>query len=301
MQVEGDGTLVVRTSWAARDAHGERRGTVTLQRRAANGAPRGAAVLVYDGPAPLTALAVREGVAAIVLWRGGARPFFKLALIELGAPDVSRALSDATHVGRAAAPTRTGVRLITFQRRAPRGYEPLSAVIAADAVADGFVILFDEMGPTPDAEAHATLAVVGRSGRQTSRVVPVPWGLAALADAGDRYVLAVRYDGSSAESTRLCFVTLTREGQPQQHPWWGAPPDAVDEVQLVRTSAPAAVPATWAAVYRGGAGLRHVRRAPVDPSGQWGRDAPAPAELGERAPGLPWTVTRSADGTLRLL
>jgi hypothetical protein len=293
--------LVMRTSWGARDASGERRGTVTLQRRDATGTPRGAAVTVYDGPAPLAALAVRAGMAGVVLWRGGARPFVKLALVDLGAPELSRALSDAAAVGRSAVPARRGVRLVNFPRRAPRGYEPLAAVIAPDATADGFVVLFEEMGPTPDAEAHSTLAVVLRGGTQTSRVVPVPWALAAIGDAGDRYVLAVRYDGGSRDSTRLCFVTLSRDGQPQQHPWWGAPPDAVDDVQLVRTSAPDAGAATWSAVYRGSTGMRRIRGAPVDTTGQWGREAPAPAELGERAPGTPWTVVRSADGALRLL
>lgn len=300
MQPDGDGTLVVRTSWAARDARGERRGTVTLHRRDAAGAPRGGTVTVYDGPAPLTALAVRTGMAAIALWRGGARPFVKVVLVDLTATEPSRTLSDRAAIGRAAVAVRAGVRLVTLPRRAPRGYEPLSAVIAPDAVADGFVVLHEEMGPTPEAEAHSTLSVVLRNGRQTARVVPIPWGLAAIADAGERYILAVRYDGGSAETTRLCFVTLSREGQPQQHPWWGAPPDAVDEVQLVRTNAPTATPATWAAVYRGGVGLRHIRAAPVDMAGSWGREAPAPRELGERAPGTPW-ATRTTDGALGLL
>ena len=65
-------------------------------------------------------------------------------------------------------------------------------------------------------------------------------------------------------------------------------------------SGAAGAAASWVAVYRGGPGLRHVRAAPVDLSGQWGREAPAPRELGERAPGTPWTA-RSVDGALRLL
>jgi hypothetical protein len=299
-QPDGDGTLLIRTSWAPRDARGERRGTVTLQRRDASGAPRGAALVVYDGPAALTALAVREGAAGVALWRGGARPFVKLALVDLNAADVTRALADRAQIGRAAVSARSGVRLVNLARRAPRGYEPLSAVITPDAVGDGFAVLYQEMGPTQNAEAHSTLAVVTRAGRPTMRVVPVPWSLAALGDSGDRYVLAVRYDGGTAESTRLCFVTLSRAGQPEQHPWWGAPPDVVDEVQLVRTSAPSAAP-SWVAVYRGGGTeLGKIRAAPVDMSGSWGREAAAPRELGERARSAPWTV-RSVAGALTLL
>lgn len=144
------------------------------------------------------------------------------------------------------------------------------------------------------------LAVVTRAGRPTTRVVPVPWSLAALGDGGDRYVLVVRYDGGSAETTRLCFVTLTREGRPEQHPWWGAPPDAVDEVQLVRTNAPPEAP-RWVAVYRsGGTELGKIRAAPVDMSGTWGREAAPPRELGERSRTAPWTV-RSDAGALTLL
>lgn len=300
MQPDGDGVLVMRTSWAARDARGERRGVVTLQRRDVAGAPRGASITVYDGPAPLTALAVREGLAGVALWRGGAHPFIKVALLDLSASGINRSLSDPALAHRAASPGRGELRLVTLPRRAPRDYEPLAAVITSDTAHDGFLVLFEEMGPTQGAEAHSTLSVVRKNGAQTGRVVAVPWSLAALADAGDRLVLAVRYDGNTADSTRLCFVTLSREGQPQQHPWWGAPPDAVDEVQLVQASGAAGTAASWVAVYHGGPGLRHVRAAPVDLSGQWGREAPAPRELGERAPGTPWTA-RSVDGALRLL
>jgi len=279
---------------------GERRGTVTLQRRDAAGAPRGAAVTVYDGPAPLSAFAVRAGSAGVVLWRGGARPFVKLAIIDLGAPDVSRALANRAQIAAPAVIARAGVRVVNLPRRAPRRYEPLSALVTADAVGDGFAVLYQEMGPAPEAEAHSTLAVVTRAGRPTTRVVPVPWSLAALGDGGDRYVLAVRYDGGTAEATRLCFVTLSREGQPQQHPWWGAPPDAVDEVQLVRTNEAPAAP-SWVAVYRGGGTeLGKIRAATVDMSGSWGREAAAPRELGERARAAPWTV-RSIAGALTLL
>ena len=305
MMAESDGSVVLQTSWQSREPNGARRGVVTLQLRDGAGAPRGATLTVYDGPAPMTALAVRAGVVGVALWRGGAAPFVKLVLIDLEAPEVRRALVDRALVGRAAVSVRAGVRVVPLQRRAPARYEPLATVIAPDAVGDGFVVLYQETGPTPDAEAHSTLAVAPRAGRPTVTVVPVPWSLAAIADAGARYVLAVRYDGGSRESTRLCFVTLTRAGQPEQHPWWGAPPDAVDEVQLVRTNAPTEATATWAAVYRGGGGMRHIRAAPVDMGGGWGREAPAPRELGERAQGTPWgvryVVEGAAVGALRLL
>jgi len=218
-QPDGDGTLVLRTRWEGRATRGERRGTVTLERRDAAGAPRGAALTVYEGPAPLSAFAVRAGSAGVVLWRSGARPFVKLAIVDLGAPEVARALANRAQIAGPAVNARAGVRVVNLPRRAPRRYEPLSAVVTADAVGDGFAVLYQEMGPTPEAEAHSTLAVVTRAGRQSVRVVPVPWSLGAIGDAGDRYVLVVRYDGGSAETTRLCFVTLSREGQPQQHPW----------------------------------------------------------------------------------
>jgi len=88
--------------------------------------------------------------------------------------------------------------------------------------------------------------------------------------------------------------------RPAGPPWWGAPPDAVDEVQLVRTNeANAAL--SWVAVYRGGGTeLAKIRAAPVDMSGSWGREAAPPRELGERARTAPWTV-RSVAGVLTLL
>ena len=104
--------------------------------------------------------------------------------------------------------------------------------------------------------------------------VPIPWSLGAIIDDGRGYTLAVNYDGAAPNQTRICFVTLSRTGQPEQHPWWGSRPDVVTDVQLVL------VGGKVNAVYRGGASGGSLLGVVADKDkGAWGVEAAASRPL----------------------
>jgi len=179
------------------------------------------------------------------------------------------------------------VRLVELPRTAGPDYAPTAAVATADA--DGFTLLWQEQKRgDPGAEARSTLARVKPDGTVTAppRAVPIPWSLAALVDDGRGYTLAVSFDGAAPNQTRLCFVTLSREGQPEQHPWWGARPDIVNDVQL------ALVDGKVTAVYRGGPGSGSLLAVVADKdAGRWGVEGPPGRALATGvAPDAPFAV-----------
>ncbi len=209
-RVQGEAVVAARTALAAQ-ANGARTAKVTLALldRKLVAQASGAPIAVYDGPAASTELGVRDGAAAVVLYRGGAQPFVKVALVDLG--------------------TRA-VRVVDLDRTAGAEYAPTAAVICADP--DGFTVLWQEqMRGNPQAEARSTLARVKVDGTFAARpaAVPIPWSLGAIVDDGRGYTLAVNFDGAAPDQTRICFVTLTRDGKPEQHPWWGSRPAVVEE------------------------------------------------------------------------
>ena len=269
----GDGVIAVETTASSDGAH---RGTVTLRRLDGRLAPAGAPVAVYSGPEVGTAMAVRDGAAAILLFGGSARPFVKVALVDLG----SRA-----------------VRVVDLARTAGPDYAPTAAVACADA--DGFTLLWQEQKRGDrGAEARSTLARVKADGavRAAPAAVPVPWSLAAIVDDGRGYTLAVNFDGAAPDQTRLCFVTLTRDGRPEQHPWWGSRPDVVNDVQLVIAGG------RVTAVYRGGARSGSLLAVVADrDTGKWGVEAPPSRPLAARlAPDAPFAV-RVKDGGVEIV
>jgi hypothetical protein len=241
----GEGVVAARTTLSDPGSGGARRSKVSLARLDKQLAPAGEAIAVYDGAAASTALGVRDGAAAVVLFRGGTQPFVKVAVVDL---------------------TTRAVRTIDLDRTAGAGYAPTTAVVCADP--DGFTVLWqEEARGNPQAEARSTLARVKADGTLIARpaAVPIPWSLGAIVDDGRGYTLAVNYDGNAPDQTRLCFVTLTRDGNPEQHPWWGSRPSAVDEVQL------SSVAGKVTAVFRSGGALLSVV---ADRSaGQWGKEA----------------------------
>jgi hypothetical protein len=241
----GDGVVATRTTLSAPGTGGARRGKVSLARFDKKRAPAGEAIAVYDGAAASTALGAREGAAAVVLFRGGTQPFVKVAVVDL---------------------TTRAVRTVDLDRTAGAGYAPTAAVVCADP--DGFTVLWqEEVRGNPQAEARSTFARVKADGTVLARpaAVPIPWSLGAIVDDGRGYTLAVNYDGTAPDQTRICFVTLTRDGKPEQHPWWGSRPSAVDEVQLV------AVAGKVTAVYRSGGAL--LSAVADKTTGQWGKEA----------------------------
>jgi hypothetical protein len=124
--------------------------------------------------------------------------------------------------------------------------------------------------------------------------VPVAWGLGAIAATSTGYVLAVRYDGSKPDQTRICFVTLTTAGVPEQHPWWGARPAQVEDIQLVNVGGK--VTAAYRAVSDGDS----VLSVDVDPAtGSWGKEAEASKVLAKNVDG-PFAV-RAKKGAIDLV
>lgn len=240
-RVLGDGIIAVRTAVTA--SSGTRGGKVTLARLDKELAPTGEVITLYDGPAASTALGVCDGAAAVVLFRGGAQPVVKVAVIDL-----------ATRV----------VRTVDLDRTTGADYSPSAVVVCGGA--EGFTVLWQEhMQGNPKAEVRSTLARIKADGTLIAKpsAVPIPWSLGAIVDDGRGYTPAVNFDGPRPDKTRVCFVTLTREGKPEQHPWWGSRPSVVEEVQLMRAAGKVT------AVFRGAGTLLSVD---ADKSaGQWGR------------------------------
>lgn len=264
----GDGVIALETAWPA--TGGERQATVRLRQLDAKLAPRGAPVTVHDGAAAVATLAVRPGAAAVLLYRAGRDPRVEVALVDLVAGTSRR---------------------VDLARTAPSGYAPTAAVACADG--DGFALLWQEQKVgDPGAEAHATLARVRPDGTFVQRpaAVAVPWSLAAIIDDGRGYTLALYYDGAAPDQTRLCFVTLTGDGKPEQHPWWGSRPGLVDEVQLALAGG------AVVAAYRAGGGAI-VSVVANRTTGQWGKEAdPSRVLVPSASPRAPGAWGESAAG-----
>jgi hypothetical protein len=101
--------------------------------------------------------------------------------------------------------------------------------------------------------------------------------------------VAVNYDGAAPNQTRICFVTLTRDGQPEQHPWWGSRPGVVEEVQLL------SVAGKVTAVFRSAGALLSVVADKT--TGQWGKEANPSRTVGTGLqPGAPYALRAGAGG-----
>ena len=259
-----DGAIALQSTIGA-SADGSRTTTLVVQPLDGKLASKGKPIAVYDGPLVFATLAVRPGAAAVALFRRGTAPFAKIALIDLA--------KGTSHV-------------VDLARTAPEGYVPMSAVACADE--DGFTVLWQEQKfGSFDGEPHATMARVRADGTAVTKAsqVAIPWSLGAIVDDGRGYTLAVRYDGQTADQTRICFVTLGRDGRPEQHPWWGARPTVVDEIQLVM------IDGAPMAAYRAGAGGKSILAVAVDTAaGQWGKEAEASKDLAAKTPSAPFAV-----------
>ncbi len=257
------GAALLSTTVVTPAGGGKRKATVKLQPLDDKMANVGAPVVVHDGALVGTTLAVRPGFAGVLLFRGGAGAFAKLAIVDLD---------------------KGKIKTVDLPRTAPAGYGPTTAVACADA--DGFTVLWQEQGEAVGA-VHSTMARVKTNGdvvmKPTS--VAIPWSLGAIIDDGRGFTLAVRYDGQTPDQTRICFVTLTYAGGPEQHPWWGAKPAQVADLQLAMLAG--IVQAIYRDVGKGGS----VLTVPADKAaGQWGKDPPASKSLTVKNAGAPFGV-----------
>jgi hypothetical protein len=148
------------------------------------------------------------------------------------------------------------------------------AVVAA-ATADGFAVFFQEVQQDDPTAAHTYLALLDKTGeaRGAAREVAVPWALADAIDNGDGYHLALFYPGGS-DGMRLSMVSLSRAGQPQQHPDWASAAGFIADVHLVRRGE------AIVALYRGGGGGDRLLESDVTAIRQWGQEPPKARDHG---------------------
>jgi len=271
------GAVLVRDVWSPRGRDGRRTCEVTLQRYDARMAPVGRPQSIYRGSPVRAGIAVKGDAVLIAMINGSATPFVKVAFVpERGAP-------------RTVTVTRPG-------GGAARGFTP-SSVVAADNP-EGFTVLWQEEPSDAQGRGAASYMVsFGPDGalRGAARAVGVPWALGALAWNGHGYHLAAFYDGSDRGQTRICLVTLTREGTPEQHPWWAAPPDDPSDLQMAQSAAGMVV------LYRGGADGSHVYSFVSTAIGQWGREPAHPPELGTVDATEPVGLRLDAQGAAQLV
>ena len=268
-----DGTTVSLQSTSITLPNGKLGAVVKLQPLDAKLANKGAATKVYEGPYVVSTLAVRPGAAAALMYRGGTAPFVKVGLVDL---------------------TNGKMSLVDLPRTAGAGSMPTGAVACADA--DGFTLLWQEQAAGGGA-AQGTIARVKADGTILKKPTSVGmiWSLGAIVDDGRGYTLAVRYDGQAPDQTRIAFVTLTYEGTPEQHPWWGARPTMVGEIQMTMVKGVAT------AVYRAGDATQSILAIGADKvKGQWGKEAEASKVLTTTKAGDPFGV-RVKNGAIELV
>lgn len=223
-----------------------------------------------------TAMAVREQQVLVAVAQGGARPSVRLALVELGADG---------------APGQP--RVIVAPRQAQAGYRPAAVVACADP--QGFTVLWQEQrldaqGGRPDARSYLARLDPKGNWLVKPKTVAVPWALGAIVHNGKGYHLALYFDGGGAAHTRLCGVTLSAAGQPEQHPWWASAQLAIDEVQLVRLGG------SIQAFFRGGSSGSELWSTELTTPGQWGAEPGAATSRGTVGAAEEFTVRAKASG-----
>lgn len=258
----GENEVTVRTTWAPDGQSGE----VMLL-----AAGRGS-IALYRGGRAITAVATSGAtVLAAITEIDGARTH--LVLVDLATDGPPRRLTTESPGGSAVTP---------------------SAVVATSDDR-GFTVLWQGIVAAQFRAARTAMMRIGRDGEwiERPRQVEVPWALADVAWNGRGYHVALYFDGQSPNETRLCMVTLSAAGVPEQHPWWASRPGLVDEARLVR------VGDRIVAIYRAGETGTELRRRDVTEPGVWGNDGGPGALVGRIARGEEMLV-RVADGSVRV-
>ena len=273
-----DGVLRVRTHWNAVRDGGARTCTVRVERLALDGRTVTASREIFSGPAVVPAVATSADLALVSLVHEGPSPFVKLAFVDLPAAG-----------GVAVRP------LIAVPRPDAARTFPSWAVVAADP--SGFAILWQEtsMVDANDA-AHSFLGRLRRDGTWVDRPhsVEVPWPTAAMAWNGHGWHLALWFGGfggqGGPDGIRVCLVTLSEQGRPEQHPWWISRPEHVGEIQMLRTAAGMEV------FWRGGRDGRTLHSHRSEATGNWGSEPPAAQAHGTIGDDEPFAIREGAGG-----
>jgi hypothetical protein len=268
---------IVRTTWTARNAAGRRTARVDLLHVDPTG-HESLAANVYSGPPVRAVAAMREGAIAVVVYNGGDAGFVRATVIRTDAP------------GRAPVLHRLEASTVGTD-----GFRPARAVVCADET--GFTVLWqDDPSTAAGSAARETRATLRRASidgvwLEPSRRVEIPWSLGAIAWNGHGYHLAVRYDGSTQDQTRLCLVTLTASGVPEQHPWWASEPESIGEIALAPSTR-----GMWVAWRNDGAG--RVEAALSTQPGSWGASPAAASVRGPIAADDAFAPNIASDGSL---
>jgi len=277
------GLLRVRTRWDAARPGTPRTCIVRVERLAADGRTVAASRSLFQGPAVVPAVAVSGDVAMVALVHEGAGAFVKLAFVDVPAA------GGLTVRPVVAAPRPEAAR--TF---------PTWAVVAADP--EGFAILWQETNAVdPNDAAHSFLGRLRRDGSWSVRphAVEVPWPTAAMEWNGHGWTAALWFGGfggqGGPDGIRVCLVTLSLDGRPEQHPWWISRPERVGEVQMLRTAAGMEV------VWRGGSDGTTLHSHRSEAVGNWGTE-PAPARAhGTIGEDDPFALREGAGGRVEVV
>jgi hypothetical protein len=220
----------------------------------------GAGREIYSGPAGWSTLATREDAVLVGLL--GSRP--RAFVTVLVAPIVDGRIGE--------------MKRIDLRPAGGPAYAP-TTIIACDDHEGGFSVMWQELnGAGLSADARTSLGRVAPDGRVVAQpaVVPVPWAIAGIVRRGPAagYHLALFYDGEGPGRTRVSPVTLSVDGNPEQHPWWATEAAAIEDVQLVLVGGAVNL---W---YRGGQNGDEVAMRDITAVGQWGSDPGQPRSLG---------------------
>ncbi len=235
----------VRNRWTAVDAAGAREGMLEII--------DGEARVVLALGEPVLVTTASDGPALLAVSWG----------LEARSPLTA-------HVLRSRASAASSV---VIPREASASDHFVTAVVAT-AEPGGFAVLSQEQSDADvtSGAAHTFLTHLAPDGsvRAPPREVAVPWALAAMAWDGRGYTLALYFSGFGAERERgllrVCAVTLTPDGAPEQHPWWVSAFEPVSAVRMARGEG--GVEIYWASGER-------VRSRVVTAAGTWGSEPPA--------------------------
>lgn len=266
------GLVTVTTTW--RESEGQRSARVTASLLG------GSEVALHDGATVRTAIAAAGDTLLVVAYHGGPRAFARAVL---------------AHVREGALVTGPSVELARDLAAGRASLRPASAVVASTP--EGFTVLLQEQDTRdPSADVVTTMTRIARDGSmiEAPRQVAIPWALGALAWDGRGYHLAVLWGGWGTEhagSARVCLVTLSPAGAPEQHPWWASEFDALSDVQLVQRAGGGAMLVVW----RRGDGRRIAMHASTAVAG-WSVEPPPAIDVARIAPNAPFVVVPDGEG-----
>lgn len=158
----------------------------------------------------------------------------------------------------------------------PNSRKDLPFAVAGTPTPTGFAIFFQEVQTDDPSAAHTYLVELDADGAPTgpAKEVAVPWSLAAAAYNGNGYHLALIYPGDNG-GMRLSMVSLSAEGQPQQHPDWASAGGFISDVHLSVDD-----DGKIHAFYRGGKAGDRLLESDVTQIRNWGTEPPKAKDHG---------------------